>query len=99
MEHDILWQPTQYEVYGNSVVAAKCSCDKWYFKIGHTDIERAVSRANNAYIDHLQAELAKFHECEDSNGCYNRKGESHTPNGFMLYHPDPMSKVYHKEGE
>ena len=60
------------------------------------------------YIQHLEAELAKFHECVESNGCYDKNGMPHdSSGGFQPMHnrftegilPVSPRKVYHKEGE
>jgi hypothetical protein len=52
----------------------------------------------------LEAELAKFHECIDSNGCYDDCAHLHVKDSkgvrfTYAHHGEPMRTVYHKEGE
>jgi hypothetical protein len=57
-----------------------------------------------AEIERLKAELAKFHKCDDSNGCCDEFGSVHivdaTDNSFVYdYRGETMRAVYHKVDE
>jgi hypothetical protein len=55
-----------------------------------------------AEIDRLKAELAKFHECDETSACHDDEGMIHTLRatpGVSLSEPLRVRKVYHKTGE
>lgn len=103
----------------NLMISAKCVVCERPIQVNYYD-ERICERCENtntplytqmdeldelrSAVQELRAELAKFHECEESNGCRDEFGRLHIVDieDMSFVHNatgETMRTVYHKEGE
>lgn len=98
----------------DTMIDAKCVCCHRNIRVAYDEVEVCEScrelrhryveelEGLEAEIERLKAELAKFHECNESAGCHDDEGMVHTLRvtpGTSLGEPLRVRTVYHKEGE